>query len=305
MDLSSLQGTGESGRITAQDVLAAKGGFGQAAPVAAQAQPQVPQRRIRVVSKVGGPEIRKPFSEIRRKIAERLEYSHSIPNVTQIDEADVTELWALREKEKGRFDDKGVKLTLLPFVIKALCKALKEFPDFNASLDEEAGEVILKKYYDVGIAVETPVGLMVPVLKGADKKSVFDVAQETQKLAIQARDRSIKLDDLSGSTFTVTNIGSVGGIYANPIINPPEAAILGVMRMQTRPAFAPAAKEKKTKTKAGKQAKPAALKIEARLFLPLCLTFDHRLNDGAAAAAFLLEVKKHLENPDAMLVDDI
>ncbi len=318
VDLSRLSGSGNGGRITEADVQLAKSGPAvpapanvvastPAAPVAATASTPTaapaPVRRIHVISKPGGVEIRKPFTQVRKVITERLSWSASLPTVTHVDEADVTELWKIREKEKARAEDKGVKLTLLPFVVKAVCKALQEFPDFNASLDEEKAEVVLKKYYDVGIAVDTPVGLMVPVVKGADKKTVFDIAQEIQLLSTKAREHSLKMDALSGSTFTITNIGSAGGIYATPLINPPEAGILGVMRMQMRPAFVPEEKDSKS-AKSAKTSK-AKLNVEARQFLPLCLTFDHRLNDGAAAALFVLEIKKHLENPEGLLVGDI
>lgn len=318
VDLGRLSGSGNGGRITEVDVQLAKSGpavpasfasspLAPVASVGATASTPTavptPARRIHVISKPGGTEIRKPFTPVRKIIAERLTWSAALPTVTHVDEADVTELWKLREKEKARAEDKGVKLTLLPFVVKAVCKALQEFPDFNASLDEEKGEVVLKKYYDVGIAVDTPVGLMVPVVKGTERKSVFDVAQEIQLLSTKAREHSLKMDALSGSTFTITNIGSAGGIYATPLINPPEAAILGVMRMQTRPAFVPEGKGSKA-VKSAKTSKPK-LNVEARQFLPLCLTFDHRLNDGAAAALFVLEIKKHLENPESLLVGDI
>ncbi len=321
VDLTRVPGTGPQGHVTEHDVRQAKNGVQPTAPTqttpslsaapvssvsAALHSPSV--RRIYVSSKPGSVEIRKPFSSVRRIISERLAWSQGVPHVTHVDEADVTELWALREKEKKRAEEKGVKLTLLPFVVKAVCKALQEFPDFNAALDEEKNEVVIKKYYDVGIAVDTPAGLMVPVLKEADVKSVFEIAKEIQRLGAGAKERALKADELSGSTFTITNIGSVGGTYATPVINPPEAAILGVMRMQTRPAFAPESESTKTKKskaqKSGKASK-TALVVEARQFLPLCLTFDHRLNDGAAAAAFVLEIRKHLENPEGLLIGDV
>lgn len=307
VDLSRVAGTGPSRHITEQDVRVAKSPAAATAVVPAASAPSSmaasSSHRIHVVSRPGGVEIRKPFSGLRKTISERLSWNTHVPLVTHVDEADVTELWKMREQEKKRAEEKGVKLTLLPFVVKAVCKALAEFPDFNAALDEEKNEVVLKKYYDVGIAVDTPAGLLVPVVKDADKKTVFDIAQEIQVLSTKARERSLKSDELSGSTFTITNIGSVGGLYATPVINPPEAAILGVMRMQTRPAFAPA--DTPNKPSGGKKAAKAVPKIEARQFLPLCLTFDHRLNDGAAAAAFVLEIKKHLENPESLLVGDI
>ena len=312
VDLSRIAGTGPQGHVTENDVRAVKGGgmqptgTVQTSPDPAPSVPSIPVRRIHVTSRPDGVEIRKPFSAIRRTISERLQWSQGVPHVTHVDEADVTELWRLRERQKKKAEEKGVKLTLLPFVVKAVCKALEEFPDFNAALDEEKNEIVLKKYYDIGIAVDTPVGLMVPVVKDAERKSVFEIAQEIQSLGTAAKERTLKAGDLSGSTFTITNIGSVGGTYATPVINPPEAAILGVMRMQTRPAFSPGSKAvKEKKTKASKSANPAALVVEARQFLPLCLTFDHRINDGAAAAAFVLEIRKHLENPEGLLVGDI
>jgi pyruvate dehydrogenase E2 component (dihydrolipoamide acetyltransferase) len=236
------------------------------------------------------------LQSVRKKIAERMVESAAIPQLTHVDEADVTALWKMREKQKGFAQKKGVKLTLLPFVVKATVKALQEFPHFNALLDTEKMELVLHKFYDVGIAVDTPAGLMVPVLREADKKTVFEIARDIQMISEKTRERKASVSELSGSTFTINNIGSAGGVYATPLINPPEAAILGVMRMQTRPAFSPVSPLKKP-------AKNAKLKVEARQFLPLCLSFDHRMVDGADAALFVKEIKKHLENPEGLLVD--
>ena len=287
VDLATLKGTGPAGRITGQDVQNAANTSNQRGEVPARATiPDSPVPSVHVVSKQAGPEIRIPISVVRKKIAERMTASCRIPHVTHVDEADVTDLWRLREEEKSKAADKGVKLTLLAFVAKAVVKALIEFPTLNASLDEGTQESVLKKYYHLGIAVDTQEGLMVPVVKNADRLSVFDIAKEIQRLSEEARHRVIKLDELSGSTFTITNIGSSGGLYATPLINPPEAAILGVMRMQVRPVF----------DKEGN--------VRPRNFLPLCLTFDHRLNDGAKAAEFVNEIKKHLENPQSLLTGD-
>ncbi len=291
VDLNRVKGSGPSGRISEQDVL----NFGKTpTPASAPQEPpqetaQMPQpaHRAQVFLKSSGPEIRIPLNPIRKIIAQRLGISAGLPHVTHVDEADVTDLWLLREREKSKALDKGVKLTLLPFVVKAVMKALVEFPTFNAALDEEKQESVLRKYYHAGIATDTPEGLMVPVVRDADKKSVFQIAKEIQSLSELARQKSLKPDELSGSTFTITNIGSAGGIYATPLINPPEAAILGVMRMQVRPAY----------DREGN--------LHPRNFLPLCLTFDHRLNDGAKSARFVAEICKHLENPESLLVGDI
>ncbi|MDO8627989.1 MAG: 2-oxo acid dehydrogenase subunit E2, partial [Candidatus Diapherotrites archaeon] len=209
----------------------------------------------------------------------------SIPDAVQFDEADVTELVRHREKEKANAEKLGVKLTYLPFVMKAVVKALKKFPKFNSSLDEEKQEIVLKGYYHLGIATDTPEGLMVPVVRDVDKKSILQIAKELHELTEKARERKIALQDLKGQTFTVTSVGNLGGTHFVPIINRPDVAIIGV------PKF-----EKKVRVMENDQ-------IAIRSVGTLSLAFDHRIIDGADAARFLSEVIKYLEDPDLLLIE--
>ena len=222
---------------------------------------------------------RAPYDGVRKAVGDHMVKSmFSIPHVTHTDLADVTDLVALREKEKAAAEKKGIKLTFLPYFIKAAIKGLVEHPTLNASLDEEGGQIILKKYYNIGITVDTEHGLMVPVIKGADKKSILDLAKELGELAEKARSRKLNAMDMKGGTFTLTNIGSArSGWFATPVINFPEAAILGTGMIQD-------------------MAVPANGKIEARKMLPLSVSFDHRILDGAEAALFTNTVKEYLEN---------
>ena len=209
-----------------------------------------------------------------------------IPHACGMDIADVTKLVEVREKEKKNFEPKGVKLTYLPFIVKAVAIALKEYPKFNAHFDEEKGELIIRKQHNIGIAVDTPEGLMVPVVKDVDKKSIIEIANDIEHLAEMARQRKLKLDEIRGGTFTITNVGSVGGMYSTPIINPPEVAIMGVHRIKD---MALAVKDK----------------VKVRKAMGISMCFDHRVADGAEATLFMNVVMKHLEDPGLMLVDMI
>jgi pyruvate dehydrogenase E2 component (dihydrolipoamide acetyltransferase) len=201
-----------------------------------------------------------------------------------MDDADVTELWKIREKEKKVAEGKGIKLTILPFIIKAVIAGLIEHPYLNATLDEENADILLKKYFNIGLATDTPEGLMVPVVKNAKEKSIFELAQESAQLAEKARNRTIDLADLKGGTFTITNYGAVRGTYGTPIINYPEVAILGIGRIQEIPV-----------ARNGK--------VVVRRILPLSLSFDHRVVDGAEAARFLNTIISRLEDPDLILLE--
>ncbi len=211
-------------------------------------------------------------------------YQHAAAHVTHMDEADVTDLTRIKEKEEKALQEKEIKLTMLSFVIKAVVIGLKEYPFMNATLDEEQGEIVLMKYYNIGIAVDTEDGLMVPVIKDADKKNVMRLAEEIERLGKAARARSIALQDLKGGTFSITNVGAYGGIYATPIIHYPQAAILATGRIQERPAVVQG-------------------KITVREILPLSLTFDHRIMDGAMVAGFVKTVIRHLEDPGLLLLE--
>jgi pyruvate dehydrogenase E2 component (dihydrolipoamide acetyltransferase) len=229
---------------------------------------------------------RRPVRGVRRSTAKHMvEAQTRQALVTTTEIADVTDLVALREKVKKYAEEvKGVKLTYLPFIIKAVVAALKNHPYLNSAMDEEAEEIVLKKYYNLGVAVATEEGLIVPVVKSADQKELFSLAQEIKELADAAASRKIDLADLKGGTFSITNYGAFGGIYATPIPNYPEAAILGMGRIQEVPWV-----------KDGE--------VTIRKVLYLSLTFDHRIMDGAQAATFLNDLKMFLENPELTLMD--
>lgn len=226
-----------------------------------------------------GREERVAFRGIRRTVAENLVRSHHTTVATlHVDEADVSDLVALREVEKRKAAEKGIKLTYLPFFIKAIVAALKKYPYVNASLDEEAGEIVLKHYYNIGIATNTEQGLMVPVLKDADKKNIWELAQEIAELAEKARAGKLALDDVQDSTFSITNIGSMRGQISFPIINLPNAAIIGIQSITKRPVVRNG-------------------EIVARDMINLSLAFDHRVFDGATASAFTTEIIRMVETP--------
>jgi 2-oxoisovalerate dehydrogenase E2 component (dihydrolipoyl transacylase) len=231
-------------------------------------------------------EERVPLRGIRRTIAQGLWQSHLYTVRTlNVDEADLTELVALRERLKGEAEAQGVKLTYLPFIVKAVVRALKKYPMLNTSLDEERGEVVYKRYYHIGIAVATERGLIVPVVRDADRKSLLELAQEIALLSQKAREGRLAPEEVSGSTFTITNIGSVGATLSFPIINVPEAAILGVHSIRKRPWVMPDGS------------------IQARDIMFLSLSFDHRLVDGAEAAMFTREVIRLLEKPETLMLE--
>ncbi len=264
VEIAEIKGTGPGGRITKEDVEKVAGAV--APPDAA-------------VSDAHGAVERIPLRGIRRTVAKRMaEASKRVADVTIWHDADITELAELRARENQRIVAPGVKLTYLPFLIKAAVAALKAHPYFNASLDEEAQQIILKKYYNVGIAVDTNEGLIVFVIKRADQKTIADLAKEGATLAEKARLRKIELADLRGSTFTITNYGVVGASYGTPIINHPEVAILGVGKIEDRPVVRNG-------------------QVVIRKMMPLSLAFDHRVIDGVEAGRFLGIVIQQLESP--------
>jgi pyruvate dehydrogenase E2 component (dihydrolipoamide acetyltransferase) len=278
IDISKVQGTGPEGRVLEKDVRQA---------VEVKAKPTEEVKEVKKVKKYDlyGYVDRIPLRGVRRSIAKAMVKSkYTAPHVTAMDEADVTELWQIREKEKKAAEKKGIKLTILPFIIKAVIAGLGEHPYLNASLDDENEEIILKKYFNIGLATDTPEGLMVPVVKNATDKSIFQLAQELTQLVEKARNRTIDLADLKGGTFTISNYGALGGIYATPIINYPEVAILGVGKIKDTPVVRNG-------------------KVVVRKILSLALSFDHRVVDGAEAARFLNTVIARLEDPDLILLE--
>jgi pyruvate dehydrogenase E2 component (dihydrolipoamide acetyltransferase) len=284
VDISKIKGTGIGGRVTEEDVRSFARNTGLS-----QIKENLPQVQAKVQKKYDmyGYIERVPLKGVRKVIAEHMvESMRTIPHVTHMEEADVTLLHRHREREKRLAEAKGVKLTYLPFVIKACISALKKHPMFNSTLDEEHNEIIVKKYYNIGVAVATDNGLMVPVIKIADQKSIMAIAREISQLAEKARSREIDLSDLKGGTFTITNIGSLGGTFATPIINHPEVAILALGKIVDRLSV----------DKEGK--------IRVRKILPLSLSFDHRVVDGADAAEFVNTIKEILEDPDRIMMEE-
>lgn len=240
-----------------------------------------------VVGQGQGEEERRPLVGLRRRIAERMEIAwRTIPHVTSFDEVDATGLIALREQLKASVEKRGQRLTYLPLIIKATLVALKEFPIFNSSLNvnETSREIVYKRYYHIGIATSTPDGLLVPVVREANRKTTFELASEIARLSEGARKRSLTPPELSGSTFTITNFGSYGSAVGTPIINPPEVAILGVGRIQDKVV-------------------PLNGQPVVRSTMPICISFDHRVIDGADSGAFMNRIKELLENPALLLLE--
>ena len=281
IDLATITPTGSQGQITRQDVLNATKRF--SSPRSQPTESKEPAVKIQMKFDFYGPIDHIPIKGIRKSIVKKMQESwqNTVP-VTHMDEVDITELVEIREKEKIKAEKKDIKLTYMPFIIKALIEALKEHPALNASLEEE--EIILKKYYNMGIAVDTEDGLIVPVIKGADQKNILTLAREIQNIAEKTKERKIDIADLKGGTFTITNIGSLGGVFATPIINYPECAILGIGKTQELPRY-------------------EGEKIVKKTILPLFLTFDHRIVDGAEAARFMNKVKESLQDPDWLLLE--
>ena len=278
IDLRRIKGSERGGRITLEDVRAYIQRLEQRAS-GPRAIGSVSQRSPSesVDFSQWGPVTKKPITVLRRTISQKMVESWStIPHVTQFAEADITDVMALRKKASPAYQAKGAHLTLTPLILKALVAALKKHPIFNSSFDEAAGEIVTKAYYHFGIAVDTEAGLIVPVIRNVDQKSLLEIALELQVLAEKARQRKVSLDDLRGGTFTISNQGGIGGAHFTPIINKPEAAILGIGQAAQKPAV-----------KEGK--------VQARLLLPLGLSYDHRLIDGADAARFITDFIQVLE----------
>jgi pyruvate dehydrogenase E2 component (dihydrolipoamide acetyltransferase) len=272
VDLRQVPPTGPRGRVTKEDVL--RFAEAQRAPAAPAPPPPVEAPVVPV-----GPEERIPLRGLRRVIARRMVQSkRTAPHFTYVEEVDMTELVRWREQMKPIAEAQGVRLTYLPFIIKAVVIGLKRFPVINASLDEEKEEIVLKKYYHIGIAVQTDQGLTVPVIHDADKRSLLDLAREVERLSKAAREGRLALHEVRGSTFTITSLGKLGGLLATPIINYPEVAILGVHKIEPRPVVRNG-------------------EIVVRSMMNVSLSFDHRVVDGAVGAEFTQVVREHLENP--------
>jgi pyruvate dehydrogenase E2 component (dihydrolipoamide acetyltransferase) len=280
-DLGRVQGTGVKGRITQDDVKAHVKGLLAAAATAA---PVSPLPRVPVVdfAHFGAVEV-KPLSRIQKISGARLQASWlNLPHVTQHEDADITDLEAARGALKAKAAQEQVRLTPLVFIIKACILALKEFPQFNASLDESGENLVFKKYFNIGFAADTPNGLVVPVIPNADQLSIYDTARTLASLSEKARAGKLKATEMQGGSFTISSLGGIGGTYFTPIINAPEVAVLGVSRSAQKPVYERGA-------------------FVPRLMLPLSLSYDHRVIDGAAAARFVVFLAKTLGDVKALL----
>ena len=244
----------------------------------------VPAAVDAVADTAAGDEERIPLRGLRRTIAKRmLHATTTVPHYTYVEEVDMTEVVALRTQAKAQAAERGVKLTYLPFIIQALVLALKDHPYVNAMLDVDASEIVLKRYYNIGVATDTERGLMVPVIKDADQRDLFDLAAEISRLSTEAREGKIKLEDLQGGTFTISSTGNIGGLVATPVINVPEVAILGVTAIRERPVVRDG-------------------EIVIRHMVNLSMSCDHRVVDGAIAATFIRDTAKLLEDPKLQLL---
>jgi pyruvate dehydrogenase E2 component (dihydrolipoamide acetyltransferase) len=281
INLGKIRGSESGGRIVIGDVRAYIQRLVKAAArpatIAASTASAKPAP-IQIDFSQWGPIVKKPVTPLRKVIARRMADSwNSVARVTQFDDIDFTRVAELRKKFSAAYEAKGVKLTLTPFVLKAVAETLKKHPIFNSSLDEVAGEIIIKEYIHLGIAVDTDQGLMVPIIRDVDKKTMLELAKELESLAARARDRKISADEMKGGTFTISNQGAIGGAHFTPIINLPEVAILGLGRGAMKPVVRDG-------------------KIEARVLTPIALSYDHRVVDGGSAARFAVDLAKVFEN---------
>jgi pyruvate dehydrogenase E2 component (dihydrolipoyllysine-residue acetyltransferase) len=275
IDITEVSGSGPGGRISEEDIR----NYARSIILnVTRPQPALPAVSPPDFTQWGEVE-RKAMTSVRRKTAEHTRDAWlTIPHVTQFDEADITELEELRERYGGKAEAAGGKLTITAIALKVAAAALKVFPQFNSSLDTEAEEIIYKKYCHIGVAVDTERGLLVPVIRDVDKKDLLELSVELTQLAEKARQKKLTLEEMQGGTFTITNLGGIGGFGFTPIINSPEVAILGIARAANRPFFVDG-------------------QFQTRLMLPLALSYDHRLIDGADAARFLRWVAEALHQP--------
>ncbi|MBK8099772.1 MAG: 2-oxo acid dehydrogenase subunit E2 [Planctomycetes bacterium] len=289
IDLGAVTATGPRGRITNDDLAAFAGTDTAAAPAAAKtAAASTGARAFAPISIAPAPagrsEERVPFRGLRRKIAEAMTRSKfTATHFTYVDDIDVSDLVKIRSDAKAAFADQGVNITYLPFIMKAIVAAMRQFPMMNSSLDEASNELVIKKYFNFGIATDTDNGLIVPVVKDVDRKSVRDLAKDIQDLAARTRDGKVSVDDLTGGTFTITNAGNIGGLFATPVINFPEVAILGVHAIKDTPVI-----------------KNGAIVAGKKMYLSVSI--DHRIVDGATGARWMNVVKEHLEQPWRLLL---
>ncbi len=280
VDINQVTGTGNMGRVTKEDIQKfVDGGATSASPTMAKREftaPVVDEARVERVK----------MSKMRETISNNMTQSKfTIPHTTTMFEFDVTELWELRKDLNESMADEGVKLSFMPFIIKAVVAALKKYPMVNTELDEINREIIFKYYYNIGIAVDTEYGLAVPIVKDADKKSLIEIHEDLEALMTQAREKTLPVDSMSGGTFTITNYGAIGGTYATPVINYPESAIFGTGAIYKKPVF------------------DENDEIIARYMMPIAMSFDHRVMDGADANRFVMEIGKILSSKNNILLN--
>lgn len=279
VEISNVRGSGSGGRISVEDVKSfAKNLNQQIQKGGIAGGVSIPKETLPDFSKWGEID-RQPMTNIRRKTAEHLSYAWAtIPHVTQFDKADITELEKLRKQFGKKVEQAGGKLTVTGILLKVIASAIKVFPQFNSSVDMEKNEIVYKKYFNIGIAVDTERGLLVPVIRDVDKKNITEISAELNEISKKARDKKLTLEEMQGGSFTISNLGGIGGTYFTPIINSPEVAILGVSKSAFEPVYMDG-------------------EFKPRLMMPLSLSYDHRIIDGADAIRFLRWVINALENP--------
>jgi pyruvate/2-oxoglutarate dehydrogenase complex dihydrolipoamide acyltransferase (E2) component len=287
VDLATVQGSGANGRIVREDILqVVRSGSSRsnASSTAVKGSSSAPGSATTGSSDAHGSVRIEKMPRIRQTIAQKMHESWStVPRVTNFDDADVTDLDLIRQNNKKDYEARNIKLTTMPFLIKAVAMALKSHPIINASVDMQNGQIIYKDYINVGIAIDSERGLVVPALRGVDKLGIPDVARALSEMAEKVRAGNFGVEDLRGGTFTISNLGAIGGTYSTPIINVPETAILLVGRSRKMPVV-------------------VGEEVKIRLMMPLSLSYDHRLIDGAAAARFLNDVIGYLEAPSRLLL---
>lgn len=283
VDINKIKGTGPNGRVMKEDI------YNTSQKESDRVHEAKAKPEERAISKAeqsarGERVERVPLTRIRKTISEKMTQSRfTIPHTTAMDEVDISKLYDLRKKYKDSLKDEDINLTYMPFIIKAAITALKQLPEFNASLDMDKDELILKKYYDIGIAADTERGLMVPVIREADRLSIIQLAKAVEDVSARAKNNTIELSELKGSTFTITNYGSIGGYFGIPIINYPESGVLGLGRVTKKPIVRDD-------------------EIVIAQVLPLSLSYDHRIIDGASGARFLNIIKELLSEPELLLL---
>jgi pyruvate/2-oxoglutarate dehydrogenase complex dihydrolipoamide acyltransferase (E2) component len=283
VDLSRVTGSGPGGRITEEDVKKAVRESTLHSPMPPKRTPSIPDATPSQ-DQYGATQVQR-LPKIRKTIAVNMaRSSQNIPHVTNFDDADITDLEKIRKGSMADYVGTDVKLTMMAFVMKAVAHSLQLHPTINATLDLENDQIIYKDYVNLGVAVDTPRGLVVPVLREVDRLTIPQIAQSLTEISVRARNNQFGMDDMRGGTFTISNLGAIGGIYSTPIINPPEVAILLIGRSRKLPVVL------------------ENDEVKVRLMMPLSLSYDHRLVDGAAAARFLNEVKNYLHVPGRLLL---